>query len=111
MATRRSWPTTCSASSTACRCGPGAWAERLLRWGRRNPVVAGLLALVVAVCLVGFAGVAWQWREARREARVARAAKGLAERREDEAAGALSARPWPSTPTGATPWPAPPTPP
>jgi len=44
---------------------------------------------VVAVCLAGFAGVAWQGREARREAREALTAQGLAEQREDEAARAL----------------------
>jgi WD40 repeat protein/tetratricopeptide (TPR) repeat protein len=64
-------------------------AGRLVRWTRRNPAVAGLLALVVAVCLAGFAGVAWQWREANRKAQDALTAKGLAEQRQDEAAQAL----------------------
>jgi WD40 repeat protein/serine/threonine protein kinase len=46
-------------------------AEKLLRWCRRNPLVAGLLAAIVLVFLAGFAGVAWQWREAERQAEIA----------------------------------------
>jgi tRNA A-37 threonylcarbamoyl transferase component Bud32 len=38
--------------------------ERLVRWTRRNPAIAGLTAAVVLVTVVGFAAVAWQWREA-----------------------------------------------
>src|SRR5262249_51636171 len=38
--------------------------EKFLRWCRRNPLVASLLAGIVLVLLVGFAGVLWQWREA-----------------------------------------------
>jgi serine/threonine protein kinase len=37
--------------------------ERLWRWCRRNPVVAGLAASLVLVFLSGFAGVAWKWQE------------------------------------------------
>jgi serine/threonine protein kinase/WD40 repeat protein/tetratricopeptide (TPR) repeat protein len=39
-------------------------AEKLWRWCRRNPLPASLLAGMVLVFLVGFAGVFWQWREA-----------------------------------------------
>jgi hypothetical protein len=39
-------------------------AERLWRWGRRNPLVAGLSVLVLLVTLVGFSGVLWQWQVA-----------------------------------------------
>jgi WD40 repeat protein/predicted Ser/Thr protein kinase len=58
-------------------------AGRLGRWGRRNPAVAGLLAAVAAVFLVGLGLVLWQWRTAVREEQVARgfaAAAGAAER-------------------------------
>src|SRR5262249_1772754 len=34
------------------------------RWARRRPAVAGLLALVALLTVVGFALVTWQWREA-----------------------------------------------
>ena len=46
-------------------------AERFARWCRRNPVPAGLVAALLLVFWVGFAGVAWKWREAvaEREAR------------------------------------------
>src|SRR5262249_37755497 len=36
--------------------------ERLARWCRRNPVVAGLTTALVLVFLMGFVGVAWKWR-------------------------------------------------
>jgi serine/threonine protein kinase/WD40 repeat protein/Flp pilus assembly protein TadD len=39
--------------------------ERLWRWCRRNPLPASLLAGIVLVFLIGFAGVFWQWREAK----------------------------------------------
>src|SRR5262249_39873671 len=45
----------------ARRIGP---LERLGRWGRRNPVVAGLTAAVVLVAALGFAGVFGQWQVA-----------------------------------------------
>jgi WD40 repeat protein len=40
-----------------------AW-ERGVKWARRRPAIAGLLASVVLVGALGFAGVAWQWRAA-----------------------------------------------
>ena len=49
-------------------------AERLRRWCRRRPAVAGLGAAAIAVALVGLAGVLWQWRRAeisRRETQAA----------------------------------------
>jgi WD40 repeat protein/tRNA A-37 threonylcarbamoyl transferase component Bud32 len=45
----------------ARRVGSG---ERLVRWCRRKPVVAGLLAALVLVFLTGFASVLWQWQVA-----------------------------------------------
>ena len=50
--------------------------ERAVRWGRRNPLAAGLLAGLVLVFLAGFAGVTVQWRRA--EAAGARAANEAA---------------------------------
>jgi WD40 repeat protein len=38
--------------------------ERLVKWTRRRPAIAGLLASIVLVTALGFAGVVWQWREA-----------------------------------------------
>jgi WD40 repeat protein/tRNA A-37 threonylcarbamoyl transferase component Bud32 len=43
---------------------PTGQAERLWRWGRRNPLVASLSAVVVLVTLGGFFGVLGQWQEA-----------------------------------------------
>jgi WD40 repeat protein/serine/threonine protein kinase len=45
----------------ARRIGP---LERLWRWGRRNPLVAGLSAAVLLVALGGFLGVLGQWQAA-----------------------------------------------
>jgi eukaryotic-like serine/threonine-protein kinase len=38
---------------------PAGTGERLLKWSRRNPTTAGLLAALAFVALVGFAGVTW----------------------------------------------------
>jgi WD40 repeat protein len=38
--------------------------ERAVKWARRRPAIAGLLASVILVTALGFAGVVWQWREA-----------------------------------------------
>jgi eukaryotic-like serine/threonine-protein kinase len=38
--------------------------ERGVKWARRRPAIAGLLASIVLVSAAGFAGVVWQWREA-----------------------------------------------
>ena len=40
-----------------------AW-ERAVKWARRRPGVAALLAGIVLITALGFAGVTWQWREA-----------------------------------------------
>jgi WD40 repeat protein/serine/threonine protein kinase/tetratricopeptide (TPR) repeat protein len=43
---------------------PPGRAELFGRWCRRNPVVVSLLAAVLLVTLLGFAGIVIQWREA-----------------------------------------------
>jgi WD40 repeat protein/serine/threonine protein kinase len=49
--------------------------ERLWRWCRRNPLVASLMAALVLVFLLGYAGVTWKWREAERQKEIALAAE------------------------------------
>jgi hypothetical protein len=39
-----------------------AW-ERGVKWARRRPAIAALLAMVILVTAGGFAGVTWQWRK------------------------------------------------
>jgi tetratricopeptide (TPR) repeat protein len=45
--------------------------EKLWRWCRRKPVVAGLLAALVLALLAGSAGVLWQWQRATSNAALA----------------------------------------
>jgi serine/threonine protein kinase len=45
----------------ARRIGP---LERLVKWSRRHPAIAGLSAAVVLLTLLGIAGITWQWRAA-----------------------------------------------
>jgi eukaryotic-like serine/threonine-protein kinase len=40
------------------------FSERIVKWTRRRPAVATLLALVVVSTLGGVAGVVWKWRDA-----------------------------------------------
>jgi serine/threonine-protein kinase len=47
--------------------------ERLWRWCRRNPALAGVSAGMILVLLGGIAGVGWQWLRAERHAREAEA--------------------------------------
>jgi WD40 repeat protein/tRNA A-37 threonylcarbamoyl transferase component Bud32 len=43
---------------------PAGAVERLARWSRRNPALAGALAVIVVTGVLGFGGVTWQWRRA-----------------------------------------------
>jgi WD40 repeat protein/serine/threonine protein kinase len=61
------------------RARPVGPRERLWKWARRRPLTAGLVAGLVLITLLGFAGVTWQWQEARRAW-----ATALAERDEKE---------------------------
>jgi WD40 repeat protein len=38
--------------------------ERAVKWAKRRPAIAGLMALVVAVTVAGLAGIFWKWQEA-----------------------------------------------
>jgi WD40 repeat protein/serine/threonine protein kinase len=66
----------------ARRVGP---LERLGRWGRRNPLVAGLSAAVALVAALGFAGVFDQMQVAQANERQAQTHAVKAERKEQEA--------------------------
>ena len=43
---------------------PAGVLERVWRFARRRPLIAGLAASLAVVSLTGFAGVVWQWRRA-----------------------------------------------
>jgi WD40 repeat protein/tRNA A-37 threonylcarbamoyl transferase component Bud32 len=45
--------------------------ERLVRWCRREPVIAGLVCTVAIVTAIGFSAVLWQWSKAAQERREA----------------------------------------
>jgi WD40 repeat protein len=47
------------------RARPVGAQERAWKWARRRPLSAALLAGIVLVTVLGFAGVTWQWQEAR----------------------------------------------
>ncbi len=59
--------------------------EQLWRWCRRNPVVAGLTAALLATLMVGLAAVSWQWLRAERNALVAQRKATEAELATEEA--------------------------
>ncbi|MCI0463948.1 MAG: serine/threonine-protein kinase, partial [Gemmataceae bacterium] len=66
----------------ARRLGP---LERLGRWGRRNPLVAGLSAAIVLVAALGFVGVLGQWQVALANEQKATASAVQAQQQRDEA--------------------------
>ncbi|WP_148591364.1 WD40 repeat domain-containing serine/threonine protein kinase [Aquisphaera giovannonii] len=51
-------------SGRAIRARPASAAERAWRWGRRNPVVAGLLGTLAALIVAAFLVVVTLWRRA-----------------------------------------------
>jgi WD40 repeat protein/tRNA A-37 threonylcarbamoyl transferase component Bud32 len=53
--------------------------ERSWKWARRRPLAAALLAGMILSVVLGFAGVTWQWQEARRARDIA-----LEEKRDKE---------------------------
>ena len=70
---------------------PTSYGERLRKWGRRHPALAGTTAMLVVALVVGISGIIWQWRRAelsrrneatqrqRAEAALARSATTLAD--------------------------------
>lgn len=38
--------------------------QRLIKWAKRRPAIAGLLLLLFIVAAIGIGGIFWQWREA-----------------------------------------------
>jgi WD40 repeat protein len=67
---------------------PIGTAERVRKWARRRPAVAALTALTMALTLLGFAMVTWQWQEAERARRNAEEAQQVAERAQEQAEAA-----------------------
>jgi WD40 repeat protein len=63
--------------------------ERAVKWARRRPAIAGLLALVLAVTLAGLGLVLWQWQRAESARHDALAAAGAEAHAKDEALTAL----------------------
>jgi tetratricopeptide (TPR) repeat protein len=53
--------------------------ERLGRWSRRQPLVAGLAAGILVVLLAGISAVAWAWRRAEANYQLAETRRELAE--------------------------------
>jgi WD40 repeat protein/tRNA A-37 threonylcarbamoyl transferase component Bud32 len=64
---------------------PVSRAERLLRWARRNPVVAGLLATLAVVLLAGLTLVTWLWRSEAQTAVIAQQERRHADEARNEA--------------------------
>jgi eukaryotic-like serine/threonine-protein kinase len=60
---------------------PVSRVERLGRWAKRNPSLATISAVALAVAVAGVCGVTWKWRDAERSARLAEAKATEAEDR------------------------------
>jgi WD40 repeat protein len=55
----------------AIRARPVGPVERAMKWARRQPVVAGLLAAVVLVAAAGLAGIVWKYQDAEQQKKLA----------------------------------------
>ncbi len=64
---------------------PVGKVERMAKWVRRRPAVAGLLAAVTLVTALGVAGVWWKYREAQEQTRLLGKALEAYRRAEEEA--------------------------
>jgi WD40 repeat protein/tRNA A-37 threonylcarbamoyl transferase component Bud32 len=65
---------------------PVSTGGRVVRWSRRRPAVATLLALIIVVAAVGFGLVTWQWRQTVEERNRTAAALDRAEQARQEEA-------------------------
>jgi WD40 repeat protein/tetratricopeptide (TPR) repeat protein len=72
------------------RARPVGLGERAVKWARRRPAVAGLLAAVILVTVVGGTGIVWNWREAVWQAAEATAARGREQKKAEEATAAAA---------------------
>ena len=63
-----------------------AW-QRGIKWARRKPAVAGLLAGMVLITLLGVAGILWKYVEAERQKTVAEQQKSIAQDEKKRAEG------------------------
>jgi tetratricopeptide (TPR) repeat protein len=61
------------------RARPTGAVERLRRWCRRKPTLAGLVGGLVLTLVAGIAGVSWQWSRAEANLRAARSERDRAE--------------------------------
>jgi WD40 repeat protein/tetratricopeptide (TPR) repeat protein len=68
---------------------PVSTLERAVKWARRRPAVAALLALVVVVSAAGFGLVTWKWRDAEQQKAAAQEAQHEAEEQTNQKAAAL----------------------
>jgi WD40 repeat protein/tRNA A-37 threonylcarbamoyl transferase component Bud32 len=66
---------------------PVSTTERVIKWGRRKPAIAGLIVALHLIALAGLLGIVWQARRANKHARIATAE---ANRANAEAANALA---------------------
>jgi WD40 repeat protein len=58
---------------------PAGTLERALKWAQRQPALAALVAAVVLLPSLGLVGIAWQWRDAVHQRRLAESARQEAE--------------------------------
>src|SRR5262245_37391598 len=54
----------CFLAGEPIRARPATLRERVVKWVRRRPAIAGLSAAVVVIGILGLSGILWQWREA-----------------------------------------------
>ena len=64
---------------------PVSRGEKVAKWARRRPGIAGLSAAVVLIGLVGLSGILWQWRRAERNLAEAEKNREIAQENYEEA--------------------------